>query len=307
MNNARSTLPSPATGRTGRTGRTTGRTTAVLAALAVLILVASLAAAPLVHGADEGESITGQDALVIGVKDDQPGLSLRTGDGELEGFDIDVATYVAGRLGISPDELEFEALSSDEREGALEEGKVDMVVASYSITPERKDRVTFGGPYYVAHQDILVRQGDRSVRKVRDLEGKRLCQVPGSTSWRRVTEQLEVRAALVKANTYSECVEALAAGRLDAVSSDDLILAGFAAGTGTSTGTGAAVSLVGAPFSDERYGIGLRKGDLEGCQAVNRILTGMYQNGTAETLLGRWFAAPGFEVATTVPQFEGCS
>ncbi|TDC37805.1 glutamate ABC transporter substrate-binding protein [Actinomadura sp. KC345] len=262
-------------------------------------------AAPLVHGAGEGASITGQDDLVIGVKDDQPGLSLRSGDGELEGFDIDVATYVAGRLGVSPDELTFEPLSSDERESALEEGKVDMVVASYSITPERKDQVTFAGPYYVAHQDILVRQGERSIRKVRDLEGKRLCQVPGSNSWRRVTEQLQVRATLVKANSYSECVKALGDGRLDAVSSDDLILAGFAAGAGT--GTGAAIGLVDAPFSDERYGIGLRKGDLEGCQTVNRILTGMYQNGTAETLLGRWFAAPGFEVATTVPQFEGCS
>ncbi|TDC79375.1 glutamate ABC transporter substrate-binding protein [Actinomadura sp. 7K507] len=273
--------------------------------MAALVLVTALVAAPLVHGADEGPSITGQDELVIGVKDDQPGLSLRTAEDELEGFDVDVATYVAGRLGVPPDELTLRPISTDERENALKDGKVDLVVATYSITPERKEEVTFAGPYYVAHQDILVRQGERSIRKVRDLEGKRLCQVPGSNSWRRVTEQLRVDATLVKAGSYSECVKALTGGRLDAVSTDDLILAGFAAATGA--GVSAGVSMVNAPFSDERYGIGLRKGDLEGCKAVNRILTGMYQNGTAETLLGRWFAAPGFEVTTTVPQFEGCS
>ncbi|MFG2085458.1 MULTISPECIES: glutamate ABC transporter substrate-binding protein [unclassified Spirillospora] len=274
--------------------------TAALAALSVVILVTSLAVAPLLYGADDGpSSITDLDALVIGVKDDQPGLSLRTGDGELEGFDIDVATYVGGRLGISPEKLTFRPLSSDERESALSRGTVDLVVATYSITPERKQRVTFAGPYYVAHQDILVRPRETSIKTVRDLRGKRLCQVPGSNSWRRVTEERGVAAELVPAGSYSECVKALAGGRLDAVSTDDLILAGFAAGSGT--------TLVNAPFSDERYGIGLRKGDLGGCQAVNRILTGMYQNGTAETLLGQWFTASGLEVTTTVPEFEGCA
>lgn len=274
--------------------------TAVLAALAVLILVTSLTVAPLVYGADDGpSSITERDALVIGVKDDQPGLSTRTGDGKLEGFDIDVATYIGGRLGVSPEKLTFRPLSSDEREGALSRGTVDLVVATYSITPERKQRVTFAGPYYVAHQDILVRQGETSVKTVRDLRGKRLCQVSGSNSWRRVTEEREVAAELVPAGSYSECVKALTGGRLDAVSTDDLILAGFAAGSGT--------TLVNAPFSDERYGVGLRKGDLKGCQAVNRILTGMYQNGTADTLLGQWFTTSGLEVATTVPEFEGCA
>ncbi|XRQ04511.1 glutamate ABC transporter substrate-binding protein [Actinomadura welshii] len=277
-------------------------TTAALAGLAALILVATLVAAPMVHGTDDGPpSITGRDALVIGVKDDQPGLSQRTGDDEIEGFDIDVATYIAGRLEIPRDKLTFRPLTSEERESALEDGKVDMVVATYSITPERKERVTFAGPYYVAHQDILVRQDDQSIRDVRDLEGKRLCQVSGSVSWSRVTEQLRIDARPVPADSYSECVRALADGRLDAVSTDDMILAGYASAAGSAT------TLVGSPFSDERYGIGLPKGDLEGCQAVNRILTEMYQNGAAETLLGRWFTTSKFDATTTVPQFEGCS
>ncbi|NKZ06603.1 glutamate ABC transporter substrate-binding protein [Actinomadura latina] len=271
-----------------------------MAVLAVLVLGVTVVSAPLVDGADAPPSVTGRDSLVIGVKDDQPGLSLRTGDDSLKGFDIDVATYVAGKLGVPPENVTFRPLSSDERESALRGGTVDMVIATYSITPERKDKVTFAGPYYVAHQDILVRQGERAVRNVRDLRGKRLCQVSGSTSWRRVTEERKVPAALVPARSYGECVSALADGRLDAVSTDDLILAGFAATAGSG------VTVVNAPFSDERYGIGLPKGDLEGCRAVNRILTGMYQNGAAETLLDQWFATSGLNITVTVPQFEGC-
>ncbi|CND84434.1 extracellular solute-binding protein [Mycobacterium tuberculosis] len=275
--------------------------TAVLAGLAVLVLVVTVVTAPLVDGADEPPSITDRDTLVIGVKDDQPGLSQRTRDGSFAGFDVDVATYVAGRLDVAPKNLTFRPLSSDERENALRRGAVDMVVGTYSITPERKDQVTFAGPYYVAHQDILVRQGDRTVRNVRDLRGKRLCKVAGSNSWRRVTEERKVAATLVPAGSYADCVKALAAGRLDAVSTDDLILAGFAA-----TG-GSGVTVVNAPFSDERYGIGLPKGDVEGCRAINRILTGMYQNGAAETLLGQWFTTSGLDLTITVPQFEGCA
>lgn len=274
-------------------------TTIVLAGLAVVLLAAALGVAPLVYGDDGPPSVTGKDALVVGVRDDLPGLSVRAEDGSLKGFDIDVATYVAGRLGVTPKNLTFRPLPPDERERALSEGKVDMVVAAYTITHERKERVTFAGPYYVAHQDILVRQGDKSVRDVRDLRGKRLCQVSGSDSWRRVTEERGVAASPIPADSYGECVEALAGGRVDAVSTDDLILAGAAAeGPGT--------TMVGAPFSDERYGIGLRKGDVEGCRAVNRILAGMYQNGAVETLLDQWFAAPGFDAASTVPRFEGC-
>jgi glutamate transport system substrate-binding protein len=275
--------------------------TAALAGLAVLTLVVTVVTAPLVDGADAPPSITGRDSLIIGVKDDQPGLSQRTGDGTFEGFDVDVATYVAGRLDVAPENLTFRPVASDEREDALRDGKVDMIVATYSITPERKDDVTFAGPYYVAHQDILVRQGERTIRNVRDLRGKRLCKVSGSNSWRRVTEERRVPAALVPADSYGDCVKALAGGRLDAVSTDDLILAGFAATADSG------VTVVNAPFSDERYGIGLPKGDLDGCRAINRILTRMYREGAAETLLDQWFTTSGLDITITVPQFEGCS
>jgi glutamate transport system substrate-binding protein len=267
-------------------------------AAAVLALALSLATAAC--SASGPSSIVGKQTLRIGVKTDQPGLGLRLPDGQLTGFDVDVARYVAARLGVRPDHITFVPVTSATRETALENGTVDMVFATYSITPERETKVTFGGPYYVAHQDTMVRAGDTAIRSVHDLKGKRLCAVAGSNSWKRVTQELNIAATPVPAASYSACVAMLLDGRVDAVSTDDLILAGFAARAGP------AVRIVNAPFSDERYGIGIRKGDLSGCEAVNRAVSEMYLDGTAATLLRKWFGKTTLQLDSHVPQFEGC-
>ncbi|MFC9977946.1 glutamate ABC transporter substrate-binding protein [Spirillospora sp. NPDC127200] len=249
--------------------------------------------------APEDDSIVHKRSLVIGVKDDQPGLGLRKG-ARYEGYDVDVATYVAGKLGVPPERITFRTTPSSQREQALREGRVDMIFATYSITPKRKTQVTFGGPYYVAHQDTMVREGDRAVNGVRDLKGRKICAVTGSNSWKRVTEERKVAATPVVAADYGECFTKLSAGQVDAISTDDLILAGMAS-------TGAAVRMVNAPFTDEKYGVGLRKGDLAGCEAVNRALTEMYQEPAAGRLLDKWFAKSKLRTVRSVPQFEGCS
>ncbi|MEV5751165.1 glutamate ABC transporter substrate-binding protein [Actinoallomurus sp. NPDC052308] len=263
--------------------------------LAVALL---LAAAGCGVAGGETSSVSGKDHLVVGVSKDQPGLGFRDSSGTYKGFDIDVARDVARRLGAK--HLTFKPLTSGQREAALRGGDVDMVVSSYSITQERKTQVVFAGPYYVAHQDTLVRAGETTVRNVRDLRGKRLCQVTGSVSWRRVTEERKIAARLVPASSYGECLDDLVSGTVDAISTDDLILAGFAAQRGNQ------VRFVNAPFSDERYGVGLRPGDIRGCEDINKAITEMYQDGTAATLLKRWFGSTGLNVTTTVPQFEGC-
>ncbi|MFI0356960.1 transporter substrate-binding domain-containing protein [Actinomadura sp. 9N407] len=282
--------------RTSRIATARNVTVAIVAVLAI-------AASVIFYSAGDGAtpSVTGKDRLTVGVSADLPGLGARKADGTFEGFDIDVATYIAGKLGVGKDSLWFRTASPGGWEKALREGAVDMVVAAYPITPERTGKVTFGGPYYVAHQDIVVRERDETVKSVRDLRGKRLCQVAGSDSWRRVTQERKVAATLVPARSYAECLQELAKNRVDAVSADDLALAGLLGASDSGA------RLVNAPFSNERYGVGLRKGDLEGCQAVNRIITEMYQNGAAETLLGERFGAVDIELATAVPQFEGCA
>ncbi|WP_395105222.1 glutamate ABC transporter substrate-binding protein [Actinomadura sp. SCN-SB] len=271
----------------------------VRAGAAVFTAVAAVAAAAGCGiGGGEAGSVAAKRSLVIGVKADQPGLGLRSG-GTYTGFDVDVAVYIAGRLGVPRSRITFRATPSSIREKSLRDGDVDMIVATYSITAKRKTQVTFAGPYYVPHQDTLVRADDTTIRNVRDLAGKRLCEVTGSNSWRRVIEERKIAATPVRSPTYSRCMDMLAAGRIDAVSTDDLILAGFAADR--------PVKIINAPFTDEKYGVGLRKGDLDGCEAVNRAITQMYQSGHAATLLNKWFRRSGLKLATSVPQFEGCS
>jgi glutamate transport system substrate-binding protein len=243
-------------------------------------------------------SVAGKDTLVIGVKADQPGLGLKQPDGTFKGFDVDVAGYVAKKLGAR--HVTFRAITSAQRESFLRKGTVDLVFATYSITPERKTKVAFGGPYYVAHQDTLVRSADTTIKGVRDLKGRRLCQVAGSNSWRRVTEEKKIAAVLVPAASYSACVSDLTSGAVDAVSTDDLILAGFARQQSQ------AVKPVNAPISDERYGVGIKQGDVRGCEEINRAITDLYLDNTGPNLLHKWFGPTGLKVTTTVPQFEGC-
>lgn len=274
-----------------------GRIGAVLAPVAALGLTLTLSGCGTASGST---SIAGKDTLVVGVSKDQPGLGFRRPDGTFEGFDVDVARYIAQHMEKKPKKVDFHVVQYSQRESSIQTGKVDMVISSYSITPERKTKVAFAGPYYVAHQDTLVRSPDTNIKNVRDLAGKRLCAVSGSVSWQRVKIERGVPVQLVQAPTYGDCVTKLTNGELDAISTDDLILAGFAAQKGQ------AVRFVNAPISDERYGVGIKQGDVTGCEDINKAITKMYLDGTAATLLKKWFVPTGLKVTTTVPQFEGC-
>ncbi|WP_075894631.1 transporter substrate-binding domain-containing protein [Actinomadura sp. CNU-125] len=250
------------------------------------------------------------EKLVIGVNTDQPGLGEKISEtgksyDAYAGFDIRVAKEIARNLGVNAANVSFEPVTSSNREELLEKGKVDLIVASYSITPDRKrDGVLFGGPYYVAHQDVMVRQSDAAtIESIHDLAGKKVCKVEGSLSFERIKEEQGILAEPVNAAGYGKCLEKLIAGQLHAVSTDDLILAGLAR---RAAEQGHFMEVVGAPISDERYGVGLRAGDVDGCEAVNEAITKMYQDDTIPVHLHRWFDDSGLEPVETVPQFEGC-
>ncbi|MEU5875945.1 glutamate ABC transporter substrate-binding protein [Spirillospora sp. NPDC047279] len=268
------------------------------AALMVAATGLATAACGLGGEADAG-SILHKRSLVVGVKEDQPSLGLKRPDGTYEGFDVDVAKYVVAKLGVPESRITFRTTPSSERETALASGKVDLIFATYSITAQRKTKVSFGGPYYVPHQDTLIRASDDSIKSVRDLKGKRLCAVKGSNSWKRVIEERKIAARTVDAANYGDCLTKLLGDQVDAISTDDVILAGFAAGR--------PLKIINAPFTDEKYGIGLKKGDLAACEAVNRAVTQMYQEGKAEAFLKKWFGTSGLRITTSVPQFEGCT
>ncbi|WP_277441364.1 glutamate ABC transporter substrate-binding protein [Streptomyces sp. SPB162] len=192
--------------------------------------------------------------LLVGVKGDQPGLSERAAQapGGFRGFDIDIARAVAKHLGF--DTVRFEVVNTQSREYRLSTGQVDLIVASYSITQERKASVDFAGPYYVAGQDFLVPARSTRVNGVADLDGHKVCTVQGSTPEARLRTEYP-RILLEPRASYGLCVTDLLAGTVDAVSTDDVILAGYRAQHP------AELRLLGAPFGREQYGVGLRRGE----------------------------------------------
>jgi ABC-type amino acid transport substrate-binding protein len=167
--------------------------------------------------------------ITIGIKFDQPHLGFKEGN-TYTGFDVDVATYVAGKLGFKPDQIVWTESISSQRETLLQNHQVDMIFATYSITDARKEKVQFAGPYFVAGQDLLVRAGETDIKGPESLnDGKKLCSVAGSTPAQRIKDEYASGVQLVEFKTYSECVQALIANKVDAVTTDDIILAGLAA------------------------------------------------------------------------------
>jgi len=239
---------------------------------------------------DSSESASGAEGTIkIGIKFDQPGLGYQDGS-EYTGFDVDVAKFVAGELGYGEDQIEWVQAPSAQRETLLQNGQVDMIFATYSITDKRKEVVGFAGPYFVAGQDLLVAVDDDTISGPEDLEGKNLCSVTGSTSAQRIKDEYAAGTNLLEQPGYAECVTALTAGTVDAVTTDDIILAGLAAVPANE----GKVKVVGNPFSEENYGVGIAK-DSDKCEAINEAITKMIDDGTWEELLDANVGASGYK------------
>lgn len=208
----------------------------------------------------------------IGVKFDQPGIGLLPAGAEMpEGFDIEMGKILAAGLGIAPEDIEWVETISDNREPFLQDDKVDLVIASYSITDERRQVVGQAGPYYVTGQQLLVSSDDDSISGPEDLEGKDVCSVTGSTSILTVEEKYG--ATPRGFDTYSECRDQLLNGSVDAVTTDGAILLGYAAQNPDE------IEVVGPPFSEERYGIGYAKGDTEFCEYIQDTIKQAQEDG----------------------------
>lgn len=243
-----------------------------------LAAVASIAALALsACGSGSGDGAEG-DGLTIGIKFDQPGLGLKEGD-TYTGMDVAVAKAVADKLGVAEEDIEFVESPSPQREQLLKTGQVDMIFATYSITDKRKAEVSFAGPYFVAGQSLLVGT-DSDITGLDDsLDGKLLCSVTGSTSAQKIKDEIP-GVELQEYATYSECAEQVANGTLDALTTDDVILAGYAAQDAYK----GKLKLVGETFSEENYGVGLPKGS-EQCEEINEIITGLWEDGTMEKII----------------------
>ncbi|ANY08419.1 glutamate ABC transporter substrate-binding protein [Pseudonocardia sp. HH130630-07] len=265
--------------------------TATLTAVAALTLSACGGGG---GGADDAplpERAQSEQRLTVGIKFDQPALGLRQPDGSYAGFDVDVAKYVAKELGVPEDGIEFVEAQSAERENLIDRGEVDFIVATYSITPAREERVSFGGPYFIAKQDLLVRSDASDITGPQSLNNnKKLCSVRGSTPAQKVKDEYAQNVQLQEFGKYSDCITALLNGTVDAVTTDDVILAGYAA---QNPGK---LKVVGQGFSEEKYGVGLRKDDTAGRSAVNAALQKMIDDGSWERSLQANVGPSGYTI-----------
>lgn len=270
-----------------------------------VIAVASVGALALALSACSGGDSNGgsSDTIKVGIKFDQPGLGLKEGD-TYTGFDVDVATYIAKELGYSADKIEWVETPSAQRETMIAAGQVQFITATYSITDARKEKVSFAGTYLIAGQDLLVRSDDTSITGPDSLEGKKLCSVNGSTSAQKVKDQYP-GVDLGEYDTYSKCVEALVSGAVDAVTTDNTILAGYAA----QPAYVGKVKLVNAPFSEEQYGVGIKKGDTELCTKINTALEKMVSDGSWQKFLDETVGKSGLELDAKLnpPKPVACS
>ncbi|MFE7614832.1 glutamate ABC transporter substrate-binding protein [Streptomyces sp. NPDC057496] len=247
------------------------KVTAASAAVLALALTATAC------GSDKEDGGSGDGKkITIGIKIDQPGIGLKTPDGKYVGFDVDVATYVAKELGYKAEDIVFKETKSADRETAIDRGDVKFIAASYSINDERLQKVDFAGPYLLAHQDILVRADDKTIKSPEDLNNKKLCSVAGSTSAQNVKEKLAPKAQLQTYGGYSECMTGLENKAVDALTTDDSILAGFA----SQKNFQGKFKLAGFKMTNENYGIGLKKGDADLKKKINDALTKMVSDGS---------------------------
>jgi glutamate transport system substrate-binding protein len=227
----------------------------------------------------------------VGTKFDQPLFGLKNLEGKPEGFDVEIAKLIAGEMGIAPDKVEFVEAVSANREPFIQQGKVDFVVATYTINDKRKQVVDFAGPYYEAGQDIMVAKGNpEGIGGPDDLAGKKVCSVTGSTPAENIRTNYP-KAELTEFDVYSKCAEALKNGQVQAVTTDNVILLGLISQDEES------FELVGKPFTKEPYGIGLKKGDTEFRTFINDTLEKIEQDGRWKAA---WDATAG-KVATETP------
>ncbi|WP_159844927.1 glutamate ABC transporter substrate-binding protein [Microbacterium trichothecenolyticum] len=219
-------------------------------------------------------------SITIGTKFDQPLFGLNGPNGP-EGFDVEIGKIIASELGIAEEDIEWKEAVSANREPFIQNGEVDIVIATYTINDKRKEVVSFAGPYYMAGQSILVLADNEDIESEDDLVGQPVCSVTGSTPAAKLAE---IGAEPVLTDTYSNCLEPLRSGAVVAVSTDNVILAGLAA---QNEGE---FKVVGEPFTEEPYGIGLALEDTDFRMWINDVLEEAYEDGRYEEA---WNATAG--------------
>lgn len=233
-------------------------------------------------------------ALVVGVSADTLLMSARDPfTGEIVGFDVDILREVARAIFGDPDKLRFRVITSGQRLEVLENSEVDLVARTFTINCARWETIAFSAEYYHAGQKVLVTTGS-DAQGLEDLGGQRVCAPEGTTTLSRLADYPDVEA--VPAPTHSQCLALFQQGRVEAITGDDTILAGFAAQDPYAV-------VVGDAISDEPYGIGVPAGNVDMVMFVNSVLEQIVADGTWEAIYDQWLDVLGPAPAAPVPVY----
>jgi glutamate transport system substrate-binding protein len=216
--------------------------------------------------------------IVIGVKYDVPPFGFNNPkSGKVEGFDVDLGQAVADKLGVEP---KFIEAISDNRIPFLQDGTADLILSTMTINEERVGQIEFSDPYYIAKGRILVKKDNSDITGVDSLAGKNVCTALGSTYEATLKEQAP-DAKLKLVDSYSECLESLQNGSVDAISTDDVILTGMIIQDDS-------LKLVGDELSQEPYGAGIKKGNTELQEFVNGVFSEYKEDGRYAETYEKW-------------------
>jgi ABC-type amino acid transport substrate-binding protein len=216
--------------------------------------------------------------IKIGVKYDVPPFGFKNPQtDEIEGFDVDLGRAIADKLGVEPNFIEA---ISDNRIPFLQDGTVDLVLSTMTINAERDQEIDFSEPYYIARGRILVPQ-DSDITGIDSLAGRSVCTALGSTYEETIKKQAP-KADLKLVDSYSECLELIQNGAVDAVSTDDVILTGMIIQDDTLKLT------EGEPLTTEPYGAGIKDGDTEFKEFVDGVLEEYKSGGGWAEAYEKW-------------------
>ena len=246
------------------------------------------------------DTIAKSGKLRVGVKFDHPLLSQRNLKGKLEGFEADMVRYIAAKLGLDESKIELVEASGSNREQFLQQDKVDMVVATLSITDKRQQVISFAGPYLNVKQDLVVKKGNPSgIRNPQDPPGRKVCSTLGGAV-SDVTRTTYPQTNLVEFDVSSKCIDALKTGAVDALATQDLIGYSYVAKEPSN------LQMLGSPYGDEKWGIGIKKGNTQFCEFLNQTLANFAKDGSLHNAWEHSFAKYG-AAEPALPQPVQCS
>ncbi|MDA1358159.1 glutamate ABC transporter substrate-binding protein [Glycomyces luteolus] len=249
------------------------------------------------------KEIQDKGVLVVGSKFDQPLIGQKdTASGKIEGFDAEMGRLLAQRIFGTVDEegedanLQFVETTSQNRETYINDGTVDVVIASYSMYPERLEKFDFAGPYFETGQNVMVQASNTDINSVADLAGKDVCIAEGSGS----IENLETenpQAKITPLVDYAACAEALENGQTDAVSTDETILYGFTVDKPDAFRVLDSANI----FTEEPYGVGMKLGETDARMFINDMIEEATANGDWQKAFDLTFGAAGMPAPAQMP------